>query len=847
MARRIGTVLLVACHAAALLLVLFSGEASLRLQADRIGPDQGLAYVAALPFETGALYRIASDGPGAGQASRLRLTENGRPLGPAHAAHATIRQTGGGAYSHWNGSLWFSSSDGTDPRGNGRIYAASAPRQVPGALLAGLAGLDLIAAFLARRLLARIARRMASSIALPIAAALAAAAPALMLGPAMLGLSPPLGRGAPLADGIALASAILGHALLGLCMAAAIWLPGMGVAVLIAGRAAPLGLTLALGFPAGLVLAGASAALVLVVPGGAAIAGLLLPACAVALLRWRLPREERATLWRTALAASGLALALAIAFGMAWRGPEAGSPSTLSGDMNYFTGLMVNLATSPFPFRNLGNEGEHVLHVGTLFFLLGATAFRLFGIDPSLFLSASGGAFHAISLVLAIVGFLKVRGARLDRLGVCLIVAGAVAAGRYPSWIPESPSVNFAVPLGLSILSLAIAREGVLVSRVAALAVAFLATVVSKVAAGLVFTLIALAGAVGDLRRLSRRALLVLGILSLPLGALGLALLAIFGPGMVKAFGLGPESIDNLLRWQMPWTQAWPYVARDLSPLVMIAALIGPLPLLFTAAIAAALVTGTLVKAFLGINFVIGLLVAALLLAVAAPSHRLARRLGLLSVLLCLPAMLLTDPAGLETTVPLAWAIAISGCALLACLAAAPQRPASGRLAEALTTAAIAVPVAALVTLAAFASGAYRPLPAQHGSPSPITASVADIWRAVRETTPADALIFTDQTGDEPTLLGGWNTFSATGGRQVFLSNYYQSGELRTDTERRDAKLTINRRVLAGELAPGQAGLRRSYGSYFAVVAGSTPMPANFRLQFRNADWALYRIEPRTL
>jgi hypothetical protein len=54
--------------------------------------------------------------------SVLMLSEDDQLLGPAHALHDDIRRRGGGAYSHWNGALYFSSSDGTNPNINGRTY-----------------------------------------------------------------------------------------------------------------------------------------------------------------------------------------------------------------------------------------------------------------------------------------------------------------------------------------------------------------------------------------------------------------------------------------------------------------------------------------------------------------------------------------------------------------------------------------------------------------------------------------------------------------------------------------------------------------------------------------------------
>jgi hypothetical protein len=59
--------------------------------------------------------------------SLLILLENGVPVGPAHSLHAEIQQLGMGRYSHWHDGtsvyLWFSTSDNSDPRMNGRQYS----------------------------------------------------------------------------------------------------------------------------------------------------------------------------------------------------------------------------------------------------------------------------------------------------------------------------------------------------------------------------------------------------------------------------------------------------------------------------------------------------------------------------------------------------------------------------------------------------------------------------------------------------------------------------------------------------------------------------------------------------
>jgi len=72
-------------------------------------------------------------------ASQLQLLENGRPLGPGHALHQTIRDVGQGTFSHWIGHLYFSTSDGTDPRTNGRHYTIRVTAEVVPWVLWGLA------------------------------------------------------------------------------------------------------------------------------------------------------------------------------------------------------------------------------------------------------------------------------------------------------------------------------------------------------------------------------------------------------------------------------------------------------------------------------------------------------------------------------------------------------------------------------------------------------------------------------------------------------------------------------------------------------------------------------------
>jgi len=83
--------------------------------------EGGFAYGVTQNFGTPA------DSNSAPTQSVLRIFENGTELSPAHASHAIISSTGRGAFSHWMNSdgtleLYFSSSDNTNPKTNGRTY-----------------------------------------------------------------------------------------------------------------------------------------------------------------------------------------------------------------------------------------------------------------------------------------------------------------------------------------------------------------------------------------------------------------------------------------------------------------------------------------------------------------------------------------------------------------------------------------------------------------------------------------------------------------------------------------------------------------------------------------------------
>jgi hypothetical protein len=122
--------------------------------------DGGGSAFAAVPPHSPALIR--SDGTSAPEASGVLLFENDRPLGPAHALHADIAAVGGGRDSHWNGSLYFSTPDGSDPRPNGRAYRyEDRARLPPGFLATGISCIALSLVSLSWRFFAALARAAA--------------------------------------------------------------------------------------------------------------------------------------------------------------------------------------------------------------------------------------------------------------------------------------------------------------------------------------------------------------------------------------------------------------------------------------------------------------------------------------------------------------------------------------------------------------------------------------------------------------------------------------------------------------------------------------------------------------
>jgi peptidoglycan/LPS O-acetylase OafA/YrhL len=109
---------------AIIFLLLHRFELSTEIDATSIRHETGYAFSVVAPTGARWLY-VPSDEPGNERQSTLHIFEDGNPLGPPHAVHDSIRNVGLGALSHWGDYVYFSASDNSDPRSNGRRYTVS--------------------------------------------------------------------------------------------------------------------------------------------------------------------------------------------------------------------------------------------------------------------------------------------------------------------------------------------------------------------------------------------------------------------------------------------------------------------------------------------------------------------------------------------------------------------------------------------------------------------------------------------------------------------------------------------------------------------------------------------------
>jgi len=643
------------------------------------------------------------------------------------------------------------------------------------------------------------------------------------------------------------------HAVLGCILACMQWGAGAGLALWFHRNGnLPLGRLMLFGFPLSLIAIAVWSYLMLALPFGwtAADAGLI--ACFLPFLRRPPARAELAGLGRVMLSLIPVSVLLGCWMGLLAHGPTATLPGRPSGDVGFYASSMYSLQIQPFPFVNYANEGETLLPFNMLFSVLGAALMRFIALDPFQFVLATGASMYAFGLGLALYSYLSLRSNNGTGLSYVVLILAAIVAMRYPYWIVESSPVIFAVPLAVSIWYRATdARRASAVFSNAAMAIA--GSALSKVTSVIALASVSLAPVLGEPQKVVQQfrrsplsakiAVAVTAIVALSYAAL---LLYRFGPLMVAAGGIAPESYERY-QWATQFgvsrRAVLPYVMRDTGTFLLAVLAFRMLPWALATALAVSLAAAFIFPAALRINFVC----AAMMLGLAGVDSPLlltkSKWLALTAFLLCFPAIVQTDFGGHPSSA--VWVLCIGGMGWTVCASARPRTHPAAFFAP--HFARLGMGTLSVAGVLALAAVAHQEI--VFVAPDDylyITPEARDIWIAVRQRTPAHALIFTDQTGAEPfNALGGWNTYATTGQRQIYVAGWYQSPEFRQSPQLLMERLRLNASVLSGRMQPADLHYRAGpYSDYFAVVGRVRTMPPNWRKVYENAAWALYRYSP---
>jgi hypothetical protein len=126
-------------------LVLSTGvwRTSWQIPSGAIRTESGVAYVVAIRSTIPGLELYGDSG--APRRADSVFLQDGVPVGKGGALRDEIREKGGGRFSHWKRTLYFSTPDGSDPRANGHRYALVAAYSVSaGTIVLALALLALV-------------------------------------------------------------------------------------------------------------------------------------------------------------------------------------------------------------------------------------------------------------------------------------------------------------------------------------------------------------------------------------------------------------------------------------------------------------------------------------------------------------------------------------------------------------------------------------------------------------------------------------------------------------------------------------------------------------------------------
>jgi hypothetical protein len=818
-------------------LVWFTPNLSYSVVKSQIQPEIGKAYHATLGSDTSRIYRPRADSAAAAYSSNLMMFEDGRALGPAHSPHADIRQNGGGRFSHWDGSIIFSTTDGTDPRTNTRVYSVTSSTELKPnlqLLLISIVALADVAFFVCfRKEIISFQHRRRRSIFAVFTLSLVLLAALSAFG--VLGTIVVAKHGPP--EDAALALQALQHAVMGCVTSLGTWAAGAGIIrFLLRDPRSSLAQVLIPAFPLSMALLAALLAVTLLIPWGRSVALAFWLTCLLPLSNWRPPRTQINAVLKAVLVITPLAMVFGIWLGLLWHGPTdtlAGSPS---GDLTFYAGSIWSLAAQPYPrfdlgFANGGNQG----YFNMLYPALGAALVCLPNFDPFLFLLASGGTSYVLLSGLMLHLYAADRVFRpISRSDLLILTLSVVVAARYPYWVTESIPLVFVPALTISVWWMAERGRQAYGWSVAAMLAGLGGSLLSKVVTAAVLVPLGSVSVWSRVRGLPLAIKLTLLAIAGIFGLYGLVMLLHFVPLFAATATIGPESFR---------TPRWYFASRDMGAVLMmaIAWIVADWPVALS--LSFGLVTFIGFSWIFQANFVCVSIVLGLILVLKGRVSIFVRMLGLTAFALSLPALILGDQASPSSGV--IWMVCIGGSVLVAVLNAAEGTTKAQRLTFR-TSGAVAAATLVItgLGLVGVARGSIIADSGWHFTQrEPLTPALKEVWAAVRERTPKDALIFTDQVDDTQDILGGWNNYAFSGERQIYLSSYFTNFRLRYDKEKRNEVLATNAAVLKGDRSPRSLPVQRTYGSFYAVVAIAQAVPANWRPVFKNHQYALYQID----
>jgi hypothetical protein len=324
-------------------------------------------------------------------------------------------------------------------------------------------------------------------------------------------------------------------------------------------------------------------------------------------------------------------------------------------------------------------------------------------------------------------------------------------------------------------------------------------------------------------------------------------MLALFLPLFIELISrgmtwLGPRSYNSIVNWGGDLKSVWPFVAQDMGIFLMIVTAFRLMNRLEAAALAFGLILVLVYEFLTLVNFMCATVVLALAAIDDPVSFRCSRWLVVAAFLLTSPAMIFTDETGLSTG--LFWFAIIAAvplvtidCARFAGRRTRPERRQHALIVSTLLTVTILALLASARGMLVLSAGWF--------GGADLTPQVREIWQAVRERVPPNALVFTDETGRDHGLLGGWNAYVLHGQRQVFIS--FPGSRARSSKlypAERDARLQMNDDVLSGQLDPTRVKTSRPYSSFFAVVSVGRHLPPRWHRIYANRDHVLYQWDP---